>query len=511
MSCCGDITGAKRALVALALAFGTFMQVLDTSIANVAIPTIAGNLGVSTDQGTWVITSFAVSNGICVPLTGWLMQRYGAVKTFAVSVLAFTVASLLCGISWSLPSLVVFRVLQGAVSGPMIPGSQALLLMLFPPERKGTALAIWSITTLVAPVTGPVLGGYVSDNWTWPWIFYINIPVGVFASTVCYRYLKHYETPTRRLPIDTVGLGLLALWVGSLQIMLDKGKDLDWFNSTPILVMTLVAAVTFVAWLIWELTERYPMVDLSLLKYRNFRIGTIGYCLGYAVFFGNIVLFPLWLQTQLGYTATWAGLVAAPAGVISILISPLVGRFVGKSDARWLASIGFLSFAASYFLRARLTADASFFEFILPQLVLGVGMGTFFISLLAISLDGLPADRVPAASGLGNFLRTVAAAFATSITTTFWDRHESLHQTHLAESSSLFSPTLQSALSGLQSAGINDPTVAAGAITQGLVHQAYLLSSLDYFWISGWITLLPVALLWFAHKPKGAGPAVAAE
>jgi DHA2 family multidrug resistance protein len=283
MSCCGDITGAKRALVALALAFGTFMQVLDTSIANVAIPTIAGNLGVSTDQGTWVITSFAVSNGICVPLTGWLMQRYGVVRTFVFSVLAFTAASFLCGISWSLPSLVVFRVLQGAVSGPMIPGSQALLLMLFPPERKGTALAIWSITTLVAPVTGPVLGGFISDNWTWPWIFYINVPVGIFAGLICYRYLKNYDTPTRRLPIDTVGLGLLTVWVGSLQIMLDKGKDLDWFNSTPILVLAIVSVVGFASWLIWELTERYPVVDLSLLKHRNFAIGTLGYCLGYAV------------------------------------------------------------------------------------------------------------------------------------------------------------------------------------------------------------------------------------
>jgi DHA2 family multidrug resistance protein len=500
MSCCGDITGAKRALVALALAFGTFMQVLDLSIANVAIPTIAGNLGVSSDQGTWVITSFAVSNGICVPLTGWLMQRYGVVRTFVASVVAFTAASFLCGISWSLPSLVAFRVLQGAVSGPMIPGSQALLLMLFPPERKGTALAIWSITTLVAPVTGPVLGGYISDNWTWPWIFYINLPVGLFAGLVCWRFLKNYDTPTRRLPIDTVGIGLLALWVGSLQVMLDKGKDLDWFNSTPIVVLTIVAVVGFAAWLIWELTERFPIVDLSLFRFRNFSIGTIGYCLGYAVFFGNIVLFPLWLQTQLGYTATWAGLVAAPAGVVSVLISPIVGRFVGKSDPRWLAGIGFLAFAVSYFMRSQLTADASFFAFVLPQLVLGIGL-----------LDGLPPERVPAASGLSNFLRTVASAFATSITTTFWDRHESLHQTHLAESSSVFSPSLQSAVTGLQSAGINDPTAAAGTITQGLVHQAYLLSSLDYFWISGWIALVPLALLFFTRKPTGSAPVVAAE
>jgi len=503
------ITGGLRALVALALALGTFMQVLDSSIANVAIPTIAGNLGVSSDQGTWVITSFAVSNGICVPLTGWLMQRYGVVRTFIASVLAFTVASFLCGAAWSLSSLVVFRIIQGAVSGPMIPGSQALLLMLFPPEKKGTALAIWSITTLVAPVTGPVLGGYISDNWNWPWIFYINLPVGLFSGLICLRFLLKRDTLTRRVPIDSVGLGLLIVWVGSLQVMLDKGKDLDWFNSPAVVTLTVVAVIAFVAWVIWELTERHPIVDLSLLKQRNFMLGTIGYCLGYAVFFGNVVLFPLWLQTQLGYTATWAGLVAAPAGVVSVLISPIVGRLVGKVDARLIAAVGFIAFAASYFMRAGLTADASFWAFVMPQLVLGIGMGTFFVSLLAILLDGLPPERVPAASGLSNFLRVVASAFATSITTTFWDRHESLHQTHLAESSSAFSPALQSTVSGLRSLGITDPTAAAGVMTQGLIHQAYLLSSLDYFWISGWLALIPLVLLWLARKPSGA-PVVAA-
>jgi DHA2 family multidrug resistance protein len=299
--------------------------------------------------------------------------------------------------------------------------------------------------------------------------------------------------------------------VGALQIMLDKGKDLDWFNSTPIVVLTVVAVIAFAAWIIWELTERYPIVDLSLLKFRSFSIGTLGYCVGYAMFFGNIVLFPLWLQTQLGYTATWAGLVAAPAGVVSVLISPLVGRLVGKIDARWIASVGFLAFGISYFMRAGLTADASFLAFVMPQLVLGIGMATFFVGLLAILLDGLPPERVPAASGLSNFLRTVASAFATSITTTFWDRHEALHQTRLAESSSAFSPALQSTLNGLQSLGVNDSTEAVGTITQGLVHQAYLLSSLDYFWITGWLTLLPLAFLWMTRRPSDGTRVVASD
>jgi DHA2 family multidrug resistance protein len=505
------LRGAVRAIVAIALALGTFMQVLDTSIANVAIPTIAGNLGVSADQGTWVITSFAVSNGISVPLTGWLMQRYGVVRTFVVSVLAFTAASFLCGAAWSLPSLVVFRVLQGAVSGPMIPGSQALLLMLFPPEKKGMALAIWSITTLVAPVTGPVLGGYISDNYSWPWIFYINLPVGLFSGLLCARYLGKRDTPTRRLPIDVVGLGLLMLWVGALQVLLDKGKDLDWFASGAIVTLTVLASVGFAAWLVWELTERHPIVDLSLFKLRNFTLGTASYCLGYAVFFGNLVLMPLWLQTQIGYTATWAGLVAAPAGLVSVVLSPFVGRLVGRADARLLASVGFVSFAVSYFMRAGLTADASFAAFLLPQLVMGIGMGTFFVAMVSILLEGLPPERVPAASGVSNFLRIIASSFATSLTTTYWDRHEAVHQLRLAESSSVFSPALQGALNGLKSLGVADPQAAAAVLAQGLTHQAYLLSALDFFWISGALTLLPLALVWLTRRPRSGMTAVAAE
>src|SRR5471030_3022842 len=252
--------GAQLAITALALAMGTFMQVLDSTIANVSLPTISGNLGVSTNQGTWVITAFAVSNGIGVPLTGWLMGRYGVVRVFVFSVLAFTIASFLCGIAWSLPSLIFFRVLQRGVSGPMIPGSQALLISIFPGEKRATALGIWSITTLVEPICGPILGGYISDNFHWGWIFLINVPVGLVVTFLCWTNLKKRETPTRQLPIDTVGLGLLIVWVGALQTMLDKGKDLDWFSSTPIVVLTVVALIAFVAWLIWELTARYPIV-----------------------------------------------------------------------------------------------------------------------------------------------------------------------------------------------------------------------------------------------------------
>jgi DHA2 family multidrug resistance protein len=503
--------GGALAVTSLALALGTFMQVLDTTIANVSIPTIAGNLGASADQGTWVITSFAVANGISVPLTGWLMQRFGIVRTFVAAVLAFTVASFLCGVAWNLESLVFFRVLQGAVSGPMVPGSQALMLMLFPPAKKGLALALWSMTTLVAPIMGPMLGGWISDNATWPWIFYINIPVGIFTFAVCWFQLRNRETPTRKLPVDTVGLSLLVVWVGALQIMLDKGKDEDWFSSPFIVTLTIVSVIAFAAWLIWELTEKHPIVDLSLFKHRNFTFALIPMCLGYAVFFGNIVLLPLWMQTQLGYTATWAGLLAAPGGLIAVIISPLAARFLARYDARWLTSMAFVAFAVSYYLRAQLTAEAAVIDFIIPQLIQGLAMGTFFVAILTIMLDGIQPQRVPAASGLAIFLRTIAASFATSITTTFWDRREAFHQAHLANSSSVYDAPMQQALERLHSLGMSE-SAALAALNKQMVNQAYLLSSLDYFWISSWLTLAMIALVWLARRPHTGGAAhVAAD
>jgi MFS transporter, DHA2 family, multidrug resistance protein len=503
--------GSRKALTAVALALGTFMQVLDTSIANVSIPTIAGNLGVSSDQGTWVITSFAVANGVSVPLTGWLMQRFGVVRTFVVSVALFTAASLLCGFAWSLPSLIAFRVLQGAVSGPMIPGSQALLINVFGPQKRPTALAIWSITTLVAPIAGPLLGGYISDNYVWPWIFLINVPVGILCAVVCWTNLKSQETPTHRLPIDRMGLFLLFIWVGALQIMLDKGKDLDWFHSTIIVILLIVTIVSFAAWLIWELTERYPIVDLSLFKSRSFSLGTLAMCLVYAVFFGNVVLMPLWLQSSLGYTATWAGLVSAPSGVTAILTSLMMGRLMRRYDPRILAATSFALYAASYFMRARFTPDSSFLVFMVPQLVQGFAMGLFFVSMLAVIFDGLPGPKVPAASGLSNFLRITAAGFATSLTTTFWDRREALHQSRLADAVTSYSPAYQQSLNGLHQLGLSDQA-AAGALTQSMVGQSYLLSSLDFFYISAWLCVVLIPLCFLVKRPTPNGAiAVAAD
>jgi DHA2 family multidrug resistance protein len=505
------MTGSALAVTSLALALGTFMQVLDSTIANVSLPTIAGNLGVSPDQGTWVITSFAVANGIGVPLTGWLMGRYGVVKTFVFSVIAFTAASFLCGIAWSLSSLIFFRILQGGTSGPMIPGSQALLISIFPAHKRATALGIWSITTLVAPICGPILGGYISDNYHWGWIFLINVPVGMVVAFLSWRSLKSRETPTRKLPIDTVGLGLLIIWVGSLQVMLDSGKDADWFSSSTIVVEAIITAVGFAAFLIWELTQKNPIVDLSLFKNRNFALGTLAFCFGYAVFFANNLLMPLWLQTQLGYTATWAGLVAAPTGVIAVLLTPLTARMMARVDARIIASIAFVAFGVSYLMRAGLTADASFFAFVLPLLVQGIAMATFFLAMITILLDGVSPERIPLASGLSNFARITAGGFAASVVTTIWDRREALHQSRMTDLTTVFNPAFTQALAGLHRLGFPD-LGAKASVLRLITSQAYLLSADDIFWASGWSCFILIGMVWLCRKAKsGGGAPVAAD
>ncbi len=503
------LTGGKLALIAFALALGTFMMVLDTTIANVSLTTIAGNLGVSSDNSTWIITAFAVANGVAVPLTGWLMGRFGVVRTFCTAVALFTLASFLCGIAWSLQSLIVFRIIQGAVSGPMMPGSQALLISVFPANKRSTALGVWSMTTLVGPVMGPILGGYISDNYHWSWIFLINVPFGIFTALVCWRGLKTRETPTRKLPIDTVGLGLLVVWVGALQIMLDLGKNADWFADTTICVMAVVAAIGFVAWVIWELTDANPAVDLTLFKSRNFAIGNIAFCLGYAVFFANILILPLWLQTQVGYTATWAGLIAAPSGIVAVVLSPFAARMSGKIDARILATIAFMAFALSYYMRSGYTTTASSWDFMLPLLVQGVAMSVFFLSMLTISLDGIPPQRLPSATGISNFARIVAGSFAASIITTAWDRREALHQSRLSEAVGQGMP-LQMASEALQRMGATS-TQAAAAITRQMVGQAYLLASTDLFRVSAWLCAVLIVIVWFTRRPKGGHGPVAAD
>ena len=494
-----------RSLVAgtLALSLATFMNVLDTSIANVSIPAIAGDLGVSPDQGTWVITSFGVANAISVPLTGWLTRRYGQVRLFTASVGLFVAASALCALAPTLQMLILFRVLQGAVAGPMIPLSQSLLLSSYPPRRAGSALAMWAITTLVAPVVGPVLGGWITDNYTWPWIFYINVPVGICAGLVTWMIYRRRETPTQRLPIDAVGLGLLVVWVGALQIMLDQGNDLDWFGSTTIVTLALVAAVGFALFLAWELTERHPVVDLSLFRLRNYWTSTLAISAGYGAYFGSIVLLPLWLQQYMGYTATLAGLVLAPVGLLAIALTPLVGRNVARVDPRLFVTASFLIFALTNFMRAGFDTDASIATLLVPTVIQGAALATFFVPLVALSLSGVAPERVPAASGLLQFARITAGSFGTSIVTTLWDRRATLHHARLVEHLASGSPLTSQTLQKLQGAGLGTGQ-SEGLINRIVDQQAFMASADDIFYLSGLLFLALIAVVWLARPVRGA-------
>ncbi len=496
------LQGGKLIAGTIALSLATFMNVLDTSIANVSIPAIAGDNGVSPTQGTWVITSFAVSSAICVPLTGWLAQRFGQVRVFLWSTVMFTIASLLCGLAPNLQTLIAFRVLQGGVAGPMIPMSQALLLSSYPPARAGMAMALWAMTTLVAPIVGPPLGGWISDNLTWPWIFYINGPVGVIAGWVTWKIYHDRETKTRILPVDFLGLILLVVWVGAMQITLDKGRELDWFASPEIVALSVIAVIGFVVFLIWELTDEHPVVDLSLFRRRNFAIGTTALALAYGVFFGNVVLLPLWLQQYMGYTATDAGLVLAPVGLLALLFSPWVGRNVSRFDPRLLASVAFVVFAIVLTMRSWFTTDADHVTITLPAILQGVAMAFMFVPMTTIVLSGLPPERIAAATGLSNFFRMTAGAFGTSVTTTLWDNRAQLHHSQLAEHISDFDATAAQSLSQLQAQGMNHEQSLA-LINRLIDVQSYTLAADELFFGAAALFILLIAFIWLAHPGTG--------
>jgi DHA2 family multidrug resistance protein len=503
------LKGTQLIVGTLALSAATFMNVLDTSIANVSLSAIAGDLGVSAEQGTWVITSFAVANAISLPLTGWLTQRYGQVRLFTASVLLFVLASIACGLAPSIEMLIFFRIIQGAVAGPMIPLSQTLLLASYPKAKAGTALALWSMTTLVAPVAGPLLGGWITDNMSWPWIFYINIPVGLAAAGATWMIYRPRESQTRKLPIDGVGLGLLVLWVGSLQVVLDKGKDLDWFHSGTIVALAAVAAFAFALFIVWELTEKHPVVDLRLFKRRNFTFGVLALALGYGVFFGNVVLLPLWLQQYMGYTATLAGMALAPVGLLAILLSPVVGRSVSRVDPRILSTIAFATFAVVMLMRSHFNTDVDFATIMVPTVVQGAALAFFFIPLVTLTLSGISPEQMPAASGLSNFVRITGGAFGTSISTTLWDHRATMHHAQLVEKLTPYDPATTQALSNLQAGGLS-PDQSLAALNRMVDQQAALLSATDIFYASAMLFLALIAIVWLARPARAAASAEAA-
>ncbi|CAG9166428.1 DHA2 family efflux MFS transporter permease subunit [Cupriavidus pampae] len=497
------LTGARMALGSLGIGLAGFMTVLDSSIANVAIPTISGNLGVSIDEGTWVITVFAAANSVAIPLTGWLTQRFGQVRLFVASILLFVFASFLCGIAPSLPLLLAARALQGAVAGPLIPLSQSLLLSSWPKAKAAFALSLFSMIVVTGPIVGPSLGGWVTDSYSWSWIFFINVPVGLLSAGVVWTLYRKRETPSRKLPIDTIGLALLVLWVGALQIMLDKGKDLDWFSSTTIVVLTVVAVVAFALFVVWELTDKNPIVDLTLFKQRNFLGGTVAISIAYGIFFGTLVLLPQWMQEYLGYRALDSGLATAPIGIFAVIGAPIMGRLLPKTDARVIGTLAFVGFAVVYYMRTYFYVGIDEWHIILPTLLQGIPMALFFAPLTTLILAGQPPEKVPAAAGLSTFARVFGGGVGTSVANVLWNNRTILHHQVLTEQASANNPVFTGQLEHYHSLlGLGrDAGYALFDVT--VQSQAAMMALNDIFYGAAIAMLVIIPLIWITKPARG--------
>lgn len=490
-----NFSGSKLILLNVAIGLGTFIQILDTSIANVAVPYIAGNLGVSADQGTWVITSFAASNAIVLPLTGWLSDYFGRVRLFVGSVLLFALISLLCGLSTTLTMLVTLRVVQGAVAGSLIPLSQSLIVAHNPAEKVGGALGFWASIVVVAPVLGPIIGGYLTEVYSWRWIFFINVPIGLFSAFFVWHFLHDQDTEIVRNPIDWVGLFLLSVGVGSLQIMLDKGRDLDWFDSPVILTLAITSAVSLLYFIIWNYYQKFPIVDFTFFKNRNFIFGTISITIGFLIYFGSSVTIPLWLQTEQGYTAYWAGLAIAPIGIIPVLFSTLIGDYMQRFDLRLVASLSFLLFSFGFFYQAHFTTQVDLSTLMWARFLQGFGILFFFLPLVQLSLGEIPSQKYASASGLFNFFRIlVGSGFGTSLAIELWSNREAFHYERLAESISPYRPVISQFYTEHPEFA---PGVTSRILDRAVEQQAFMLSTNELSWLGGllFLALIPVIFL----------------
>ncbi|RKP46792.1 DHA2 family efflux MFS transporter permease subunit [Trinickia fusca] len=495
------LSGPALGLATIALGLASFMAVVDITIANVSVPTISGNLGVSSDEGEWIITSFAIANAICIPLTGWLSRRFGQVRLFISSLIAFTLASVLCGLAPSFETLLACRVLQGAVAGPIVPLSQALLVAVFPRERQAFAVAMWAMTNMAGPVVGPMAGGWITDQYSWPWIFLVNAPVGCFVVAAVLFVLRGRDTPTVRLPVDIVGLLLIAVAIGCLQVALDRGRTLDWFSSTFICVTAAASALGFIGLVIWELGDAHPIIDLRLFAHRNFAVGTVAVGGGFGLYFAALVLVPLWLQTNMGYSSTWAGLVTAPMGVFGILLAPFLGKWVRQTDARLFASLAFIAWAGVAWWRSTMTTDVDAATIALTCLAQGVGIGFFLTPLVSLSLVGVPPEKIAAASGLQTAIRMMSGSLIASLAQTFWDQRARFHQTYLVRTLTPLNDQTAAAIARLKSGGFGEDQAWA-IVARQLDVQAHMLSLNDFFYFSSFAFIATLAIVWLARAPR---------
>lgn len=491
------LTPQRRMLAGFVLALSNFMVVLDLTIANVSVPHIAGNLGITPEQGTWVITSYAVAEAICVPLTGWLALRFGTVRVFIAAMFGFGLFSMMCGLSPTLGMLVVMRIGQGMCGAPLMPLSQTLMLQVFPPEKRGMAMGLWAMTTLLGPAFGPIIGGFISDNFSWHWIFLINIPIALGCTVAARFLLTPLETETRKLPIDAIGLALLVFWIGSLQIMLDIGRDHDWFGDIKIVALAVMAGLGFLVFVIWELTEEHPVVDLRVFRHRGFTTGVVTLALCFGAYFASIVVIPQWLQLSMGYTATQAGLVTAFTAMSALVTSQIAARFMGKVDPRLMISGAVAWLGIMSLWRMGWTSGADFWTLSLPQILQGFAMPFFMIPLTTVSLAAVLPEETASAAGLQNFLRTMAIAVSTSIALTVWGNNQRVATNELVSKLQPADTQAQLANAGMsadQARGVIGNLVDSEAITLAVNHT---------FLIAAIVLFVAAALVWLAPRPKG--------
>jgi DHA2 family multidrug resistance protein len=497
--------------IAFAVMFGTFMEVLDTTVVNVALPHIAGSMSATVEEATWSLTSYLVANAIILPMTGWLASVFGRKRLVQGAVIGFTVSSILCGMAPNLAVLILCRVVQGATGGTMQPLSQAIMLEAFPPKDRGKAMGFWGLGIVVAPMLGPVLGGWLTDNFSWRWVFYINLPVGVLASVMIHLFV--FDPPYLRKQnagVDYWGIGLLAIGVGALQIMLDKGQQEDWLGSDLIRGLLIAALAALVAFVIRELTARRPIVNLRVFRNRTYTAGVILITIVGVVLYGSLVMLPVFLQTLLGYPALQAGVAMAPRGLGSFLAMPLVGGFVARVDPRKLLGAGILGAAWTLYDLSTLNLNAGYWDIFWPQFLQGISLALLFVPLTTATMDSIPREEMGNATSLYNFMRNLGGSFGIALSTTLLARNQQKSFVRLGENVTMFDPATVSMIQQMQQAFIARGSDAATAMAQayaavaGVVQrQAAMLSFIHVFQILAAVFVAMLPLLLLMRRPKG--------
>jgi DHA2 family multidrug resistance protein len=501
----------------------TFMEVLDTSVANVALPHIAGSLSASTDESTWMLTSYLVANAIILPMGGWFSMLFGRKRFYMICVAIFTVSSFLCGIAPSLGALIFFRVLQGIGGGALQPVSQAILVESFPREKQGMAMAVYGMGVVVAPVIGPTLGGWITDDYTWRWIFFINIPIGILSLVLTALlifdppYLKR-KSLGNGFKIDYVGFGLLALGLGALEVVLDEGQKEDWFSSHFIMIFAAITVVCLIAVVFWELWQKEPIIDFHILKDRNYALATLSMLVLGFVLYASTALMPLFLQTLLGYTALMSGLVLSPGGLVIVVCLPVVGMLVRKYQPRWLVIFGVAVTSLGLFRMAKFTLGIDYNTAVTSRMVQSFGLAFLFVPISATAFAYIPRERTSYATGLFNLARNIGGSSGIATATTILARRAQFHQSvlvaHLTPYDWRYRESLAGAAAVLRHAGASAPDAALqaqGMIYGSVLRQANMLAFADAFWVMGALFLLVIPLMFMIRKVRPSAGQVVVE